>query len=99
MRILWTLIKVAVGLAIAIPVGVILLGLTMGIVGTVIALAFMALRLAVFALLAYGVYRVGKHFFFGSRSPAPTPMRELPARDPYYDAAMRELDAEMGTNR
>ena len=98
MRILWTLIKVAVGLAIAIPLGVMLLGLTVGLVGTVIALAFMALRLACLALLAYGVFRVGK-FFFASGSPAPTPVRELPARDPYYDAAMRELDAEMGTNR
>jgi threonine/homoserine/homoserine lactone efflux protein len=98
MRILWTLIKVAVGLAIAIPLGVVLLGLTLGVVGTVIALAFMALKLACVALLAYGVYRVGK-FFFGSGKPAPAPLRELPARDPYYDAAMRELDAEMGTNR
>ena len=100
MRILWTLIKVAIGLAIAVPLGIIALGLTLGIVGTVIALAFMALKLACIALIAYGVFRVARFFFSGAKpAPVSQPMSALPPRDPYYEAAMRELDSEMGHNR
>ena len=38
MRILWTLLKVIVGLAIAIPLGIVALGLTIGVVGVVLGL-------------------------------------------------------------
>ncbi len=91
MRIIWTLIKVAVGLAIAIP-------LTLFALAAVAGLVALAVRLAVVALIGYGMYRVARFFFSSSPS---TPARPaLPAAeppDPYYTAAMRELDAELGT--
>jgi len=100
MRILWTVFKVVIALAIMVPLGLLAFGLTMGLVGVVLGLAFIALKLAILAAVAYGVFRVAKSLFFGSSKPAPKrPVQSLPPRDPYYDAAMRELDAEMGTNR
>ncbi|MEO7083496.1 MAG: hypothetical protein ABI442_01765 [Gemmatimonadaceae bacterium] len=96
MRIVWTLLKVIVGLAIAIPVGLVLLGLTVGLVGTVLRLAVVALKLACLALAGFGVFAVVRRLF-GSRAPVPQAPRELPQSDRYYEAAMRELDAELGT--
>jgi hypothetical protein len=98
MRILWTLLKVIVGLAIAIPVGIIVLALTAGVLGTLLAFAILALRLAIVGFVGYGLFRLAKHLFF-SPSPAPAPVRDLPPADPYYQAAMRELDTELGTRR
>jgi hypothetical protein len=94
MRILVTLFKVIIGLAIAIPVGILALALTVGIVGTVIGLAIAALKLACVAFAGYGLFRVARHVL----APAPKmpPIRELPPRDPYYEAAMRDLDMELG---
>ena len=95
MRILWTLVKVIVGLAIAIPLGIVALGVTIGVVGVVLGLAILALKIACVGLVGYGLYRVLRLFF----APAPSPVRAtsaLPKPDPYYDAAMRELDTEMG---
>jgi hypothetical protein len=94
MRTLWTIFKVIVGLAIAIPVGIVALALTVGVLGTLLGLAFLMLRLAVVGLVGYGLYRVVRAVFGSSpRTPAPT-VHELPRVDPYYEAAMRELDAE-----
>ena len=95
MRILWTLLKVIIGLAIAIPLGVVALGVTIGIVGVVLGLAVLALKLACIGFVSYGLYRVVRHFL----APTPSPIRtvgSLPMPDPYYEAAMRELDREMG---
>ncbi|HXT16551.1 MAG TPA: hypothetical protein VN706_13015 [Gemmatimonadaceae bacterium] len=99
MRILWTLVKVVVGLAIAIPLGIIVLATTLGLVGALIGLAVMALKLACVGVAAYVVFRVARGVFFSgsSRRKAPPPLpRELAPRDPYYDAALRELDSELG---
>lgn len=100
MRILWTLFKIIIGLAIAIPVGLLALALTVGIVGTLVELAIVALRLAIIGLIGYGIYRVVRHFVAPSRA-APAPVvRDLPPADPYYAAAMRELDSELrGSSR
>jgi hypothetical protein len=96
MRIFWTLFKVFVGLAIAVPIGILILALTAGLVGTLFSLAFIALRLALVGLVGYGLFRLGRHLFAPApRAPVVRP-RELPASDPYYDAAMRELDTELG---
>ena len=95
MRILWTLFKVILGLAIAIPLGIIGLALTIGVVGTLLALAVLTLKLVCVGLLGYGVYRLARAMFGSPRSAAPRPIPQLPARDPYYEAAIRELDAEM----
>ena len=77
MRILWTLLKVMIGLAIAIPVCLFVLGL----VGTVIGLAFIAARLALVGLAGYGLFRVARHFFRPSPATVPPAIRELPSVD------------------
>jgi hypothetical protein len=50
MRILWKLLKVIIGLAIAIPLLVIALVVTLGILGTLFGLAIVALKLALLGL-------------------------------------------------
>ena len=98
MRVLWTLLKVSIGLAIAIPVAFLALALTVGLVGTFIALAVIALKLAIIGAIGYGLFRLARAVLAPSRNVPPAPIRELsaPAPDPYYEAAMRELDAELG---
>ena len=96
MRILWTLFKVILGLAIAIPVGIMVLALTGVVVGTFLAIAFLALRLAIIGFVGYGIFKLAKHLFFSPPVAAPR-MHDLPPVDPYYQAAVRELDAELGT--
>ena len=93
MRILWTLAKVILGLAIAIPLGMIAIGLAMGILGSLFGIAVLVLRLAVFGFIGYGAFLLARRLF-GSPKPVTQPLRELHAPDPYYEAAMRELDAE-----
>jgi hypothetical protein len=96
MRILWTLFKVILGLAIAIPVGILALALMAGVVGTLVGLAIVTLKLACLALVGYGLFRVARFMFApAAKTPRAAPMREIPAVDPYYEAAMRDLDAEI----
>lgn len=92
MRVLWTLFKIIIGLAIAIPVGILVLALTAGVVGTLIGLAIVALKLACIGFVGYGLYRLARRLF--APAPAAPEVRELPRPDPYYEAAMRELDSE-----
>lgn len=88
MRVLWMLVKIAIGLAIAVPLGLFVMALTFGLVAA-------AVRLAFIGLVAYGVYRVAR-FFFAPAAPPPRPAALEPASvDPYYAAAMRELDSEL----
>jgi hypothetical protein len=97
MRVLWTLFKIIIGLAIAIPVGILALALTVGVVGTLVGLAIVALRLACVGFVAYGLYRLGRRLF-APAAPAPR-VHDLPPADAYgdayYHAAMRELDSEL----
>ena len=96
MRILWTLFKVVLGLAIAIPLGILALALMAGVVGTLVGLAILTLKLACVALVGYGLFRVARFMFApGAKIPPAAPMREISAVDPYYEAAMRDLDAEI----
>jgi hypothetical protein len=101
MRVLWTLLKVIIGLAIAIPVAFLALALTAGLVGTLIALAVIALKLAIVGAIGYGLFRLARAVFAPSRKAPAAPIRELstPDRDPYYEAAVRELDAELGVRQ
>jgi hypothetical protein len=93
MKVLWTLLKGAVVLALLIPVSLLMLG----VFGTVLGLAIVLLRLAVVGLLAYGAFKLVARLIRGP-TPRATP-REMPQRlgsaDPYFDAAMRELDQEL----
>ena len=95
MRGLWMLLKIVLGLAIAVPLGVVALALTLGLLGTLVGLAIVVLKLACMGLIGYGVYRVARLAFGPSRTTRP-PVRELPPSDPYYEAAMHELDSELG---
>jgi hypothetical protein len=97
MRILWTFVKVIVGLAIAIPVGILAVALMAGVLGTLVGLAILALKLACLGLVGYGLFRIARAVFApGPRFPSAAPVREIPAVDPYYEAAMRDLDSELG---
>ncbi|MEO5815154.1 MAG: hypothetical protein ABIT20_07730 [Gemmatimonadaceae bacterium] len=98
MRTLWTLAKVIIGLAIAIPLGIAALALTLGILGGLLGLAVLALKLACVGFIAYGVFRVARALFGRPSTPQAQVRRELRPADPYFDAAMRELDMEMGVN-
>lgn len=92
MKVLWTLLKGAVVLALLIPVSLLMLG----VIGTVLGLAIVLLRLAVVGLLAYGAFKLVARLIRGP-TPRATP-REMPrlgSADPYFDAAMRELDQEL----
>ena len=54
MKVLGTLLKVAVAMVLVIPVSL----LVLGIFGTVLGLAFMLLRVALIGLLAYGAFKL-----------------------------------------
>jgi hypothetical protein len=93
MRVLWTLFKVAIGLAIAIPLGIVALVLALGVLATLLGLALLTLKLVFIGFVCYGMFRVAKHLFWPA--PSAPPVRELPTPDPYYQAAMRELDTHI----
>ncbi len=94
MKVLWTLAKVAIALVVAIPLSLLMLG----VFGAVLGLALMLLRLAGIGLLAYGAFKLAGRLL---RGPAPRvePKKapQLGSPDPYYQAAMRELDRDIPT--
>ena len=92
MKVLWTLFKVAVGLVLVIPVSLLMLGLF----GTVLALAVGLLRLAVIGLLVYGAFKLIGRFMRGpTKRVEPKETPRLTPADPYFQAAMRELDRDL----
>lgn len=97
MRLIWTLVKVIIGLAIAIPLAIFLFATTLGVLGAFLALAFVALKLAVVALVGLSLFKLAVRLVGSKRAHAPPTEKALPPVDPHYDAAMRELDAELGT--
>lgn len=100
MRPLFKLAKALLVLALVIPVAIIALFTALGILGAVFGLAVFALRIAVVGLLVWGAFRLVMAFF-GSRKPEPVApeIRQLPPVDPHYEAAMRELDRELGVSK
>jgi hypothetical protein len=100
MKLLWTFLKVVLVLALLGPLAIIALATTLGILGALVGLAFFALRLAFVGFVIWAAYRLARAMF-GSSEPKPVSpeVRSLPPRDPHYEAAMRELDQELGTNR
>ncbi len=96
MRIIWTLLKVVIALAIAIPLAIFVFATTLGVLGALIGLAFVALKLAIFALVVLGAFKLLSRLFRSRPDPAAPSARALPPVDPHYDAAMRELEIELG---
>ena len=100
MKVLWTLLKIVVVLALAVPLSIIVLATALGVLGALFGLAVFVLRIAVLGLLAWGAFSLLRMLFGGSK-PAERP-REIAAAPPvdrYYDEAMRELDRDVGTIR
>jgi hypothetical protein len=96
MRTIWTLLKIIIVIAIAIPLAMFVLATAFGVLGALLGLAFLALKLAIVALLVVGGFKLLKRIFGGKRAPEPPVARALPPVDPHYAAAMRELDLELG---
>lgn len=102
MNVLKTLLKVTLALVLVVPVTIILLATVLGIFGALFGLALFALRLAIIGLVAYGAFRLFAWMFGGRARRAevrPVAPAALPPVDPYYQAAMRELDSELGPMR
>jgi len=96
-RVLWTLLKVVIALVVAIPVSIIVLAVALGILGALVGIAVLALKLAVFGLIGWAAFRlVGRLLRGPSRDRATRAIAEPPPVDPHYEAAMRELDRELG---
>ena len=102
MKVLWTLVKIVVVLALAIPLGIVALATAVGIFGALLGLAMVVLRLAIAALIVYGVFRLIVRLVRGPEpavSAAPRQIADVPRVDPYYEAAIRELDRDIGPVR
>src|SRR5262245_63425703 len=100
MRLLWTLLKIVVALCLVIPVSIIVMATVLGLFGAFLGLAILTLRLAVAGLVVFGLFKLATTLFGGSRSrPRPVEVKPLPPIDPYYAAAKRELDRELGEAR
>ena len=97
MKVLWTLLKIVIALVVAIPLSIIVLATALGILGALVGLAVLALKIVVFGLVGWAAFRLVARLLRGPSSDrggsAPA---ELPAVDPHYEAAMRELDQEIG---
>lgn len=99
MRLLWTVLKVVIAAALVIPLAIIALATALGILGTLFGLAILALKVAVIALIGWGAFRLIAHLVGGPSRRQKETIRELPPIDPHYEAAMRELDRELGEAR
>jgi hypothetical protein len=97
MKVLWTLLKVVLLLVVALPLAIIVLGTVLGIFGALLGLAILALKVVVVGALAYGAFKLLARLL---RGPAPSaPVRDIPRvapADRHYEAALRELDRELG---
>lgn len=97
MKVLWTLVKIVVVLVIAIPLSIMVLATALGVLGALVGIAFLALKLAIIALVGYGAVKLIARLFGGPARNEQTPAtRQLAPVDPHYEAAMRELDRELG---
>lgn len=97
MKVLWTFLKVVIGLVVAIPISIIVLATALGILGALVGIAVLALKLVVFGLVGWAAFRLISRLLRGpSRETTQGPLAELPPVDPHYESAMRELDRELG---
>jgi hypothetical protein len=97
MKVLWTLFKIVIALVVAIPLSIIVLATALGILGALVGVAILALKLVVFGLVGWGVFRLITRLVGGrTAGQRQSAVSELPAADPHYESAMRELDRELG---
>ncbi len=97
MRVLWTLLKIVIALVLAIPVSILVLVASVGILGALVGVAFLALKLAVFGLVGWAAFRlISRLLAAPPRAKSESTTTELPPVDAHYEAAMRELDRELG---
>jgi hypothetical protein len=102
MKVLWTFLKVVMALVLAIPIAIIVLGTALGILGALVGIAVLALKLAVFGLIGWAAFRLITRLVGaparGKRESTLTelPPADRPVADPHYEAALRELDRELG---
>ena len=96
MRVIWTLLKIVIGLALVIPISIIVLATALGILGALIGVAILSLKVAVLAVIGYGMFRLLARLLGGPAKSKPQTIESLPPVDPHYEAAMRELDRELG---
>ncbi|HEY7409081.1 MAG TPA: hypothetical protein VH638_12500 [Gemmatimonadaceae bacterium] len=97
MATLWKLLKVVIALAVAIPLSIIALAITLGVLGALMGIAILTLKLAVAGLVVWGLFRLAGSLLCRSTSRRKRDeIRPLPPADPYYEAAMRDLDRHLG---
>jgi hypothetical protein len=96
MRALWTVFKVIIALVIVIPLGIVALALGLGILGALLGLAVLVLKLAFLGFVGYGLFTLARHLLGGAPARVER-QRDFPQPDPYYQAAMRELDTHLGS--
>ena len=97
MRVLWTFLKVVIALALAIPLCIIVLATALGLLGALVGIAILALKVAIIALVGYGAFRLIARMVGGPPTvKSQKSVKDLPPVDPYYQAAMRELDRDLG---
>jgi hypothetical protein len=99
-RVLWTLFKIVLALVLLVPLSILVLATTLGILGALVGLAVFALRIAFAGLLVYGAVKfIG--WLIRDKTPAPAPQQiaDVPRMDPYYESALRELDRDVGPIR
>jgi hypothetical protein len=97
MRVLWTLLKIVIVLALAIPVSIIMLAAALGLLGALVGIAILALKVAVVGLVMWGVFKIVARLIGGPSKRRTADMSPQPLLvDPHYEAAMRELDQELG---
>lgn len=100
MKVLWTFLKVVAVLVLVVPVTIIVLGAALGILGALVGVAFAVLRLAIIGLIGYGIFRLGLAILRPRARPEPPAIpKPLPPADRHYEAALRELDDELGETR
>ena len=90
------IITVLLALVVGIPLAFIALSVTLGLMTALVGLA---IRVAIVGLCLYGGFRLAAALLGGGKRKSVPPAPEaLPTPvDPYYEAAKRELDRELGT--
>ena len=94
---LWKIFKVVIVLAVAVPLSIIALAITLGVLGALMGIAVMTLKLVFAGLVCWGLFRLTASLLRGRTPPRRREtIKQVPPADPYYEAAMRDLDRELG---